>query len=74
MEPKSSRRMLTVDEAAQQLGLSPATIRMWVWRRKIEHTRIGRSVRINSAVVEELLERGTVPAQAEQPTDTPPWR
>jgi len=53
--------MLTVGQAAQRLGLSPATIRAWVWRRKIQHTRLGRAVRISSLVVDALIERGTVP-------------
>ena len=55
-------RMLKIEEAAQRMGLSPATMRAWVWRRKIEYTRLGRAVRISESVVDALLERGTVPA------------
>jgi excisionase family DNA binding protein len=58
---ETKRKLLTVGQAAQELGLSPATLRAWIWRRKIEHTRIGRAVRIPSAVVDRLVERGTVP-------------
>lgn len=58
---RTRNRMLTTQEAALQLGLSPATLRAWIWRRKIEYTRIGRAVRISEAVVNSLLERGTVP-------------
>ena len=28
-------RLLTVPEAADRLGLRPATIRFWIWQRKI---------------------------------------
>jgi len=56
--------MLTVEQAAERLGLSPATIRTWVCLRKIEHTRIGRAVRISESVVDGMLERGTVPARS----------
>ena len=59
---RQRNRMLKIDEAAQQLGMSPATLRAWVWRRKIEYTRLGRAVRISETVVDALLERGTVPA------------
>jgi excisionase family DNA binding protein len=59
---RNGRKMLTVDQAADRLGLSPATIRAWVWRRKIEHTRLGRAVRISEAVIDRMVERGTVPA------------
>ena len=59
---RTRNKMLTVSEAAERLGLSAATVRAWVWRRKIEHTRLGRAVRISETVVEQLLQRGTVPA------------
>jgi excisionase family DNA binding protein len=59
---RNGNQMLTVDQAADRLGLSPATIRAWVWRRKIQYTRIGRAVRISETVIDQLLERGTVPA------------
>ena len=55
-------KLLTVEQAAQMLSLRPATIRDWIWRRKIETIRIGRAVRIPEAQIEALIERGTVPA------------
>lgn len=61
-ERTMASQMLTVEQAAEALGLAPATLRAWVWRRKIEHVRIGRCVRISQAVIDGLLERGTVPA------------
>ena len=54
--------MLNVPEAAERLGLAPATLRQWIWRRKIEVVRVGRSVRIRPEVIEKIITRGTVPA------------
>jgi excisionase family DNA binding protein len=56
--------MVTVEEAAQQLSLSSATLRAWILRRKIEYVRLGRAVRIPQIVIDRLLERGRVPARA----------
>ncbi len=55
--------LLTVAQAAERLGLKPATIRFWIWRRKIRFVRIGRAVRIPESTVQEIIERGTVPAR-----------
>ena len=55
--------MLTVEEAAEFLGLSQATIRSWMAHRRIGFTRLGRSVRIPRSAIEEIVERGKVPAR-----------
>jgi len=56
-------RLLTLPEAADRLGLKVATLRFWVWQRKIEIVRVGRAVRVREDVVKGLIERGTVPAR-----------
>ncbi len=53
----------TVPQAAERLGLTPATIRFWIWRRRIGFVRLGRSVGIPDSTVREIIERGTVPAR-----------
>ena len=58
-------RLLTLPEAAERLGLKVATLRFWVWQRKIEFVRVGRAVRVSEAVVKQLIEQGTVPARQE---------
>jgi excisionase family DNA binding protein len=35
-------RLLTIAEASERLGLKPATMRSWIWTRKIEHVHVGR--------------------------------
>lgn len=54
--------LLTVDEAAAELGLRPKTIRQKLWRREIEYQKIGGAVRIKLAVIEQLIANSTVPA------------
>jgi excisionase family DNA binding protein len=54
--------MLTVEEAAEKLGVRASTIRSWVWKRQIEFVKISRSVRIPDKVVDRLIRSGTRPA------------
>ena len=56
-------RLLTVQETADRLGLKPATVRFWIWTRKVEHVKVGRAVRIREDTVRELIDQGTIPAR-----------
>ena len=57
------RNLLPILQAAERLGIQEKTLRFWIWQRKIEFVKIGRSVRIAEGVIEQLIERGTVPAK-----------
>lgn len=57
-----ARKLLTVNESAEQLGLSSRTVWAWIYARKLEVVRLGRSVRVPQAAIDTLIERGTVPA------------
>jgi excisionase family DNA binding protein len=66
MESKQKpQRRLNVTDAADYLGVRPATIRQWVWRRQIDTVRIGRCVRIPQEALDRIIERGTTPAVEE---------
>jgi excisionase family DNA binding protein len=52
----------TVNQTAEELGLSPATLRAWIRERRIGFIRLGRAVRIPASEIRRLIERGTVPA------------
>lgn len=54
-------RLLKLEEAAERLAISLATIRAWVWQRKIEVVRIGRCVRIREETIEALISQNTIP-------------
>jgi len=52
----------TIKQTAEELGLSPATLRAWIRERRISYIRLGRAVRIPAGEIRRLIERGTVPA------------
>jgi len=55
--------LLTVPQCARRLGIREKTLRFWIWQRKIEFIKIGRSIRISEHVVSRIVEQGTVPAR-----------
>lgn len=55
-------KLLSVEEAAAYIGLKPATVRNWLWRRSIPSYRIKRSVRIKQSDLDRILDDGFVPA------------
>jgi len=62
-----AEELLTVGEAAQRLRLKEKTLRRWIALRKIEFVRAGgRAVRIPSAEIDRVIERGRVPPLAEK--------
>jgi excisionase family DNA binding protein len=58
----SRTKLLTVDELADALGLSPKTIRQWIWMRRVAYVRVGRLIRFRPEIVDEIVNRGSVPA------------
>ena len=59
-------RLTRVDEAAERLGLKPATIRKMIFRREIPVVRpTKRTVRIREDDVEALIRLGLTPSRRE---------
>jgi len=56
-------KLLTISQAAEVLGLKPATIRAWLLRRKLTRVNCGRAVRIPAESIAEFIERNTIPAK-----------
>jgi len=54
-------KLLTVQEAADTLGIKVSTLRAWTLRRKIEFVKVGRLVRIRQEVIDELIAKNTIP-------------
>jgi excisionase family DNA binding protein len=54
--------LLTTDEFAAALGISPKTVRSWTFYRKVPFVRIGRAIRFKRETVNELIDGGTVKA------------
>jgi len=55
------RSLLSTKEAADALGLRPATLRSWMGQRRIEVVHLGRSVRIPKTEIERLIGEGRIP-------------
>jgi len=56
-------QLLTVQQAADALGLKVSTIRAWVARRRLPRVNCGRAVRIPADAIAEFIERNTIPAR-----------
>lgn len=54
MEP-SDKTLLTINESAEYLKLSPNTIRNFILRGTLKAERVGRSIRIQKANIDALL-------------------
>jgi excisionase family DNA binding protein len=61
---KTQRKLLRIPAAVEYMGgvVTAATIRQWIWRRKIETVRIGRVVCIPADALDAIIARGTTPA------------
>lgn len=60
---KRCRRLLRIPDAVEYLNqtVTASTIRGWIWRKQIEHVRIGGVVCISSDALDQMIERGRVP-------------
>ena len=58
----TSKQLLTVVQAADRLGLKPATIRRRILERKLTYVKLGRAVRIPVEVIDALIVSSYRPA------------
>jgi excisionase family DNA binding protein len=64
MRPAIEKGLLTVNQAAEALGLKPSTIRAWLLRRKnLPFVRCGRAVRVPAEAIERFIVENTIPAR-----------
>jgi excisionase family DNA binding protein len=54
--------LVTLEEAARQLGMKTVTLRMWASQRKIARCKIGRAVRIPQSEIDRIIESSLIPA------------
>jgi excisionase family DNA binding protein len=59
---RTDNRPRTVEQAAEELSLSEATIRSWISQRRLAHFRLGRAIRIPAEEIQRVLQTGFVPA------------
>jgi excisionase family DNA binding protein len=56
-------RLLDIPQSAERLGIKPKTLRFWIWAGQIEYVKVGRAVRLRESTINQIIERGTVPAR-----------
>ena len=54
-------RLLTVDEAAEYLGVKPRMIRRLVGQKRITHVHIGKHLRLPLPVLQQFIKDNTFP-------------
>ena len=61
---KNDRNLLTVDQAAEQLGMSVSFIRKRIQDRTLAHVKVGGSIRIKQRDIDSFVDKGTRLAKA----------
>ncbi len=59
-------RLLSIEHAAELMGLRPPTLRLWIAQRKIGSVKLGRRRLIKATEIERIIDRSTVPALPER--------
>jgi excisionase family DNA binding protein len=59
-------KLLSILEASEVLAVKPATIRVWLAKRKLPRVNCGRAVRIPADAIAQFIERNTVPAREQR--------
>ncbi len=58
------RRLVRLSNAAEQLGVKPATLRDWFLKRKhLDFVKAGRAVCVTEDSMNRFIEANTVPAR-----------
>jgi excisionase family DNA binding protein len=55
--------LLSVDDAAQYLGISPGTLRNWISMRRIDYVKVGRLTRLAQPALDRYIMAHTVRAE-----------
>lgn len=62
--PEPIEDLLNIQQAARVLGMSVKGLRTWVWKRKIEFVRVGRSIKFRPETLRRYIDRHTVKVAA----------
>lgn len=66
MNETKRQKLLTLEQAAERLGMKVVTIRMWAATRRIARCKIGRAVRIPETEIDRIIESSMIPARPER--------
>ena len=56
------KRLITIKEASEYLGISVNTLYSWVSQRKIDYVKIGRLTKFDLRVIDKFIENNSVEA------------
>ena len=56
------KRLLTINEASEYLGISANTLYSWVSQKKIDYVKIGRLTKFDLKVIDKFIENNSVEA------------
>jgi len=63
--------LLTICEAASLLRIKPATVRDWIWKKKIAYVKFSGRVFIRRSDVDALIQASIVPATTSRTEKAP---
>lgn len=66
IEEKSSDRLLSLEDAADQLGLTPRYLARAARHGRIPHVKVGKYVRIRQSVISDIMENGLPAGEGEE--------
>ena len=58
--------LLTMEEAANYLGIAAGTLKHWVGCRRIEHVKVGKFTKFTKEILDRYIAAQTVAASAER--------
>lgn len=70
MAERRLEKLLTYEQLAETLQMSPGTLRNWVSQEFIPHVKLGRTVRFDPAAVEAWLRKRAHPGRLRVRYDT----
>jgi excisionase family DNA binding protein len=56
------KRLLTIKETSEYLGISVNTLYSWVSQKKIDYVKIGRLTKFDLKVIDKFIENNSVEA------------
>ncbi len=56
------RRLITIKEASEYLGISVNTLYSWVSQKKIDYVKMGRLTKFDIRVIDKYIENNSVEA------------
>ena len=62
---RTERNLVSINIAAQRLGVSVFTLRRWIAQRRVPFVRLGRLIRFNQLSLDQFIASNAVETRAE---------